>query len=39
MVKDHKVFRVDSLIEELKLNPLKIEYLKGQKTLEGREHL
>lgn len=39
MVKDCKVFIVDSLIEGLQLNPLKIEYMKGQKPLEEREHL
>jgi hypothetical protein len=33
------VLIVDFLIEELEHTPLKVEYLKGGKALEGREPL
>jgi hypothetical protein len=39
LVNDCEVLIVDSLIEELDLTPLKVEYLKGRKALEGREPL
>jgi hypothetical protein len=39
MVKDYEVLIVDSLLEECKLAPLKVAYLKGRKDLERGEPL
>lgn len=37
MVDDCEVLRVNFLVEELELTPLKVEYLNGWKALEERE--
>ena len=37
LVKAYEVLIVDSHLEELRLTPLKVAYMKGQKDLEGRE--
>lgn len=39
LVKDCKILIFDSLVEELELTLLNVEYLKKHNALEGREHL
>jgi hypothetical protein len=39
LVNDCEVLSVDSLMEELELTPLKVEYLKGHRALKRKKSL